>query len=466
MSKSLLSLLIVAVAAIGLYAAPAQASRNQLVMFEAPAELKDPATRDAAFARLDALGVNSLRVVMYWRDVSPGPNDRNQPDFDTTDPAAGYNWTQFDPIFEAAEQRKWPVLLTVSGPVPKWATRSRNDNLTRPDPNKFAQFMTAVGRKYGDRVAYWSIWNEPNHPAFLKPQYVNKKPVSPDLYRDLFDGALKGLKSAKVDKPQVLFGETAPTGTSKDVAPLTFLRQALCLSESYKKLSSKCAKLPIAGYAHHAYTPKAGPNFKATGPNNVFIGVLDRLTTALDRAARAGAISPNRPVFLTEFGIQSEPDKIQGVPLQQQAEYRSISERIAYDNKRVKTFSQYLLKDDQPRQPPASMYGGFETGLMTAAGKEKPSYDGFRLALAATRRSSRSASVWGLVRPARAAGSATLEYRNGASGAFKKLRTVSYNRLGFFRVTATYSKGRQYRLTWTNADGKVLRGSPTRAYDF
>ena len=33
-------------------------------------------------------------------------------------------------------------------------------------------------------------------------------------------------------------GETAPTGTGKDVAPLTFLRGALCLNDNYKKRAS------------------------------------------------------------------------------------------------------------------------------------------------------------------------------------------------------------------------------------
>ena len=430
--------------------------------------MKDPATRDAAFARLDSLGVSALRVVMYWQEVTPSGGDKTQPDIDTTD-TANYDWSRFDPIFAAAKQRGWPVILTVSGPVPRWATRTRKDNVTNPDPNKFAQFMTAVGRHFGSEVAYWSIWNEPNHPAFLQPQYDrHHRPVSPALYRDLFEAAQKGLKSAKVASPQMLFGETAPTGTGKDVSPLAFLRGALCLSSTYHRTSKKCAKLSIAGYAHHAYTPKAGPNFKNTGKDNVFIGVLPRLTSALDKAARAGAIPAHLPVFLTEFGIQSTPDPLFGVPLQQQAEYRSIAERIAYDNPRVKSFSQYLLKDDQPRKglTGSAKYGGFESGLLTSSGKEKPSYDGFRLALAVRRRTSSSASIWGEVRPARAAGTAMLQIRSGGKGAFRNYKTVSYNRLGYFTLTAGYAKNRQYRIAWTAPDGAAYEGAPTRAYDY
>jgi hypothetical protein len=99
-------------------------------------------------------------------------------------------------------------------------------------------------------------------------------------------------------------GETAPVGTGKDVAPLTFLRGVLCLSDTYKKVG-KCGKLRINGYAHHAYSTRQGPYYVPSGPNNVTIGVLPRLTKALDRAAAAGVVARRLPVYLTEFGVQS-----------------------------------------------------------------------------------------------------------------------------------------------------------------
>ncbi len=115
------------------------------------------------------------------------------------------------------------------------------------------------------------------------------------------------------------------------------------------------------------------------------IGVLPRLVTALDKAAKAGVVTKKLPIYLTEFGIQSVPDPFFGVSLQRQAEYRSYSERIAYDNSRVAAFSQYLLTDDLPRAdvPESQKYGGFESGLRTTGGKAKPALDGFRLPLVA-----------------------------------------------------------------------------------
>ena len=51
-------------------------------------------------------------------------------------------------------------------------------------------------------------------------------------------------------------------------------------------------------------------------------------------------------MHLTEFGIQSTPDKISGVSLSKQAAYLAIAEHMAYVNPRVAAFSQYLMSDD------------------------------------------------------------------------------------------------------------------------
>ena len=59
---------------------------------------------------------------------------------------------------------------------------------------------------------------------------------------------------------------------------------------------------------------------------------------------------------------------------------------MAYANPRVVAFSQYLMRDDQPRKGAAAeRYSGFETGLRTSKGKKKPAYDAFILPLAVTR---------------------------------------------------------------------------------
>jgi len=237
----------------------------------------------------------------------------------------------------------------------------------------------------------------------------------------------------------------------------------LCLDANYHKQGS-CAELHPAGYAHHAYTTASGPLFKPKQPNDVTIGVISRLVTALDRAARAGAIPAKLPIHLTEFGIQSTPDRIQGVSLAKQADYRSIAERLAYQNPRVVAFSQYLLRDDPPNPnatSPIDKYSGFESGLRTNTGKAKPVLTSFPLPLAAFRQGSK-VSLWGLVRVAPGATPVTVEYSSG--GSFKKLFTTTTDARGYFTRDTTFRSGRRYRLTWTAPDGRTIHGTTTAVY--
>ncbi len=461
------TLIALVCAALALLApAAAQAAKTQSLTFEAPRDLKDPSTREQAFQDIASLGVHSMRLVLYWHDVAPDPDSRVKPAFDETSPSS-YNWGAYDAVVDGIKARGWSLLLTVSGPVPRWATNGARDTVTRPSPNEFRQFVQAVAAHYGSKVDTWSVWNEPNQPQFLMPQYSpHKTPLSPRIYRNLYFAAQRGLAAAGMSDARVLMGETSPRGTGAVVAPLTFLRGALCLDSKYHKTSSNCTKVTASGYAHHAYTTGQGPTFKPSQPNDVTIGVLGRLPTALDKAAKAGAITAHLPIYLTEFGIESTPDPVRGVSLQKQAEYRAISERIAYDNPRVVAFSQYLLRDDLPKAgvPAIARYPGFETGLFTAAGKHKPSFDGFRLPLAVRKASATKVSIWGLVRPATGATSVTIEVRTGGSGSYHELTTVQTDARGYFAKSAANVKNRQWRLVWKAPDGTVFRGSPTRAY--
>jgi hypothetical protein len=465
LAATVLAALLCALAAAAAPAPQARASTSQEVTFEAPRDLFDPAQRESAFQQIDAFGVHALRIVLYWHDVAPDPDSRVKPKLDMTDPSV-YDWSKYQPVLDEAHARGWTVQVTATGPVPRWATNGAVDTVTRPSPNEFRMFMTALSKHFGPEVARWSIWNEPNHPQFLLPQYDSKhRPVSPKVYRGLYAAALRGLAAAGDTKP-VLMGETAPTGTGKDVAPLTFLRGALCLSDSYK-MSKGCVKLRVDGYAHHAYTTRSGPTYKPPGPNDVMIGSLSRLVTALDKAAKAGAVAKSLPIYLTEFGIQSTPDPVFGVSFQRQAEYRSYAERLAYYNPRVKAFSQYLLTDDLPvaGKTGAAKYGGFESGLRTSAGKEKDSYEGFRLPLVAKEGTSKSkVTLWGLVRPAKGAAKVVVQVRPSHGGTFTTVKTVTTNSKGYWTLSASRgTSAREWRVRWTDPSGKTYTGPPTRA---
>jgi hypothetical protein len=460
---------IVLLACLGaalLGAAPAHAARNETVLFEAPRDLLNASTRPGALAQLQSLGVHALRIVLYWHDVAPNANSTRAPSgFDPTNPAA-YHWDQYDALIGAAEQLHWPVVLTVSGPVPRWATATRRDTLTRPDPLQFERFMTAVGDHYGGYVKMISLWNEPNQPQFLLPQYVHGAPASPRIYRALWQAGYAGLRaSANFAGMQVLIGETSPVGNPHVVAPLTFLRGALCLDSHYRRIAhSTCSKLPVAGYAHHAYTTAQGPFFRPADRNDVSIAQLSRLTRALDEAARAGAIPSRVPIYLTEFGIQSFPDPFEGVQQSQQAEFLGISEHIAYENPRVRFFSQYLLRDDPPIPgPPLVKWSGFQSGLETFNGRKKPAYFAWPVPLTVTRRGSR-VSLWGLARPTSGATSVEVQVSD-RHRAYRKLLVAHTNSLGYWTAHSSFRRGRVWRVVWTAPSGAPYTGPATRAYD-
>jgi hypothetical protein len=72
-------------------------------------------------------------------------------------------------------------------------------------------------------------------------------------------------------------------------------------------------------------------------------------------------------------------------------------------------------------------------------------------------------SLWGLIRPAGAKTSAVVFYADRHKR-LRKLRTVTTNSRGYWRLEARYRKGRRFRVYWTSPDGKTFRGPPIRAY--
>ncbi|HLM86256.1 MAG TPA: hypothetical protein VK272_08730 [Solirubrobacteraceae bacterium] len=480
----LLSLLACALLAGSAGVTQALASHNQVTYFEASDELLEAKARPQALAKLVRLGVHALRVELYWEAVAPNASSATKPNLDTTNPA-NYHWGEYAVLLAEAQRLHWPVLLTVTGPAPRWATSNgKAPYITRPDDEDFQQFMTAVARQFRSQVSVYSIWNEPNHPAFLLPQWnANGTPASGRIYRGLYQFGYAGLQAAGIASPRILFGETAPTGYDSvksfqrgdrkekagallhDVAPLAFMREALCLNARYQK-SGSCSELQMSGYAHHAYTLPAGPYFVSPEHDNVTLGSLSRLSGALNLAARAHAIPASLPMYLTEFGVQSLPNKQLGVSVARQAEFDAIAERIAYENSRVMGFSQYLLKDDPVGGAPgSSVHGGtvgFQTGLEYVNGSPKPLYFGWPIPLTVTKQR-HGVSLWGLVRPATGPTHVTVLVQPRGSRRYRTLKTLTTNSLGYWSFSSP-TPGVHWRVRWTSPEHVKYEGPPIKAF--
>jgi hypothetical protein len=454
-------LIVISLLCLLAFPVAAQASPRQVMSFEAPSELLDYSRVDVTLDEIKAFGVTRVRQLVYWETFAPRPNSKTKPNVNLSDPAS-YDFSRLDQLMASAQAKGIKVMLTPTGPVPKWATAAKKDKLTRPNPKLFGQFVKALATRYGAQVDMWSIWNEPNQPQFLLPQYRHHKPYSPVLYRGLYKAAYNAIRSVAANRTdKILIGETSPRGNVHIVHPLRFVRGIACLNDRYKRVG-KCGRLKADGYAHHAYTTRSGPRFVPPDSNDVTIGVISRLVRALDKAGARGAIPKRMKIYLTEFGIQSFPDRVSGVPLATQPAYYAISEHIAYVNSRVALISQYLMRDDAPRSQ-GFRYRGFESGLRLNNGKKKPAYAAFANPLAAERYGKRDV-LWGLIRPQAGRTSVTIQVRRKGVKKWSKLRTLNTTSRGVYGLTARHRNGQQFRVQWTDAAGHRRTGPPITSY--
>lgn len=255
------------------------------------------------------------------------------------------------------------------------------------------------------KVSWWTIWNEPNHAGFLQPQWKESaeglRPYSAHLYRRMLQAAYPAIKGVMPDST-VLIGGTSSTGArwqnqvTDGTPPLEFLRTLACVDEQLEPLAvPECEGYqPVLGdgFAHHPYSLMHEPDYvDRRHPDDARIGELDRLTGLLGELVDARRLDPNlRDVHLTEFGYETNPpDPKKPWGLAEQARWLAWSEFLAYDNRQVKSYPQFLLRDLGVVSAEAAArgkrpYGDWQSGLLFEDGTPKPALTSFRYTLHAT----------------------------------------------------------------------------------
>jgi hypothetical protein len=360
---------------------------------------------------LKAIGVDRLRVSVFWKNVAPGRMSQRRPRFPSpgarfpqTYPAGA--WDAYDNLVTIAKKHGLKLLFTLTGPAPAWATpgRQRREGLFKPSASDFKNFATAVGLRYSGnflirdratgeikalpRVDSWSIWNEPNFPSWLLPIWVNNRPkrasdmvaAAPHHYRKLVDAGWAGLRASGHGGDLILIGETAPRGGKKptqlgnSMPPAEFVRELYCVKGNFRPYTGSDARkrgcpatsaarrafrrrhpglFRSTGYAHHAYSLDKrtwrAPTWRHPLKDNVPIGNLGRLTRTLDRAERTWGNRRRQNIWITEYGYQTTPpDPIAGVAPDRQGPLTAWGEYMAYRNPRVASIAQFLFVDDKP----------------------------------------------------------------------------------------------------------------------
>ena len=532
---------ILAIALCAMAVAPASAGRSQesIVMDDAHIVYVTPERLDANFAELKAIGVDRVRVSLYWRLVAPAADQDQRPDFDAGNPAAYpmAHWDRYDAIVRAAQKHGLGLLFSITGPAPSWATGNpdRSDIEPTYDPSaaEFREFVRAVGTRYSGsyrdevpappppscgllgctegqqeapqgellpRVDHWSVWNEPNHPGWLTPQWLPDQrggslpllPAAARIYRGLTDAAFAGLEASGHGGDVILLGETAPRGLNdrgltRAIRPLEFIREVYCLDRRYRPYQGEAAQVrgcpgtrPAfveqhpgffrgSGWAHHPYALEQSPSVSDPHRDNVVLADMDRLTRTLDKVFRVHRQSRRLPIWLTEYGYQTDPpDPTIGVSWSRQAAYLNHAEYLAYRNPRIVSSAQFLLFDDgplmqfQPSDP--RHWGTFQSGLKTNDGRQKRSYNAYQRTIhvsPARVRRGRMVRVFGQLRSAPNGRrlTASLQFRGARSRGYRTIKRLRVsNARGYVLARTRARQAGYYRLAWRDPrTGKTLK---------
>jgi hypothetical protein len=315
--------------------------------------------RELALQHARRLQVTWLRTNISW-SVAAGKyvNRRRTPK------RLRYDFSRWDAMIDHAAARHINVQVTLTGPAPRFAAGNRRIGPYKPSVRLFRRFVAAAAQHFRGRVRRYAIWNEPNHVGWLSPLRR-----SGALYRRLYAAGYGKIK--RIDPgAQVLIGETSPRGRrGVSLSPLRFLRAATCARRHYRP-ARRCTPLHADGYAHHGYDLENSPSSRYPGRNNVTLGTLGRLTSALDKLARSRRLSTPAgaplDVYITEYGyIQTGRF---GVPEDRRSRYLAQAFEIAQRHPRVRQLLQYLLV--RPPKP----WNFFDTAILTRRGKPQRSY--------------------------------------------------------------------------------------------
>ena len=497
-------------------ALPVTVQDDALMLHRQPAEVQETARQMAS------LGVDRVRLTASWSALAPRPGVKRMPRFDATDSDAYPHepWAQLDRAVKAVTSAGIDPQMDVAFFAPRWAveksvpTNFPGRHRWKPDPERFAQFAEAAARRYSGThrdparpsqrlpaVRLWTTWNEPNHGAFLLPQWRRSGgrwiPQSPHIYRTLHEHAYAAIKHVDPEN-QVLMGGTAAMGGQgrgrrKAVPPLQFLRELACVDRRGRPLERRACDgfkpLQADGWAHHPYSLYDRPDVPSANPDDVQMGDLERLSRLLGRLHRQGRITTRLPIFLTEYGYETNPPDVErGVTLKQQARYHGLATYLAWKQTDISMFAQFLLQDIAPppgaEDDPVEASRDWHSGLYFSDGRPKePGIQAFKLPFWAETRTLAGSNVvvlFGQVRPSEGRKRIEVEMR-GADGTWIPIQTYETRPAGdvtcaaettsfltdsegFFQRLTPYQGPTYYRARWIKTDGTSEYGVSVPVY--
>jgi hypothetical protein len=210
-------------------------------------------------------------------------------------------------------------------------------------------------------VRYWLAWNEPNNPIWLK-QTSGGRFVSPRSYAKICTAIWTGVHYTNFAGEKVACGATGPRGNNAprssrpSLSPLAFMT-----------LARRAGMRRLDAYAHHPYATRPSQT-PATSPGNNVSVTLGNINTLIRLSNR---LFGRKPIWITEYGYQTPPDRQFGVSYAKQARYLSQAYAIARRNPQIAVMIWFMLRDD------TNIPAGWQSGLLTSRGARKPSFSVF-----------------------------------------------------------------------------------------
>ena len=306
---------------------------------------------------LDAIartGARWVRVDFSWAAIqTKGPTS--------------FNWSPWDAVVQAATARGLEVLGVISY-TPPWAlpagvNAAASGSYRNPpaQAGAYGAFAGELAARYGPRgVHAWEIWNEPNVPAFFRPQ------PNPATYIALLKSAYESIKHN--DR-----GATVVTGGVAPCSPANGIVATQWLGDLY----AGGARGYFDAFGDHPYTFSLGGG---TAPVSV-VWRVEPTSPSILRAIMVAHGDSAKRIWGTEFGTPSVDASLPSVNEAVQANAIAQAYGLWKTYSWVGPLFTHTLED--PPNPDLTNYEDW-FGLLRADGSPKPAYVTFESLVAGT----------------------------------------------------------------------------------
>lgn len=232
---------------------------------------------------LKAGGFHWVRQRFPWAEIEPAPGD--------------YRWERWDAIVGACQARGLGI-IAVLDTAPAWARApedAQNRSAPPRDPAWLAAFARALAARYGEAVAAYQVWDEPN----IYPHWGERDP-DPAQYLQLLREARAAILAAD-PAAVVAAAALAPTTETagRNLSELVFLR----------RLYEASGRADFDAVAIKAYGFWSGPEDREVGPGTLN---FSRLVAVREEMVRHG--DGAKPVWAAAWGWNALPEGWQGRP--------------------------------------------------------------------------------------------------------------------------------------------------------